>query len=164
MLDAEAPVLNLIVGVGPDGVLAVKQGAEALLRGTQSSPPPPQQDQAGGIARIKREKNDLELQLAQITTALGAERAAKSEEVLAKQQAEAQLEQQKEELKELRAVVVSQDRELLRLQKANQDLTHDVESARVEIDTLKENNVELESQWAGKGVLDGQRLLQENTG
>lgn len=36
MLDAEAPVLSLIVGVGPDGVLAVKQDAEALLRGTQS--------------------------------------------------------------------------------------------------------------------------------
>lgn len=41
MLDAEAPILNLIVGLGPDGVLAVKQDAEALLRGTQSSPPSP---------------------------------------------------------------------------------------------------------------------------
>ncbi|KAK0755102.1 hypothetical protein B0T18DRAFT_386866 [Schizothecium vesticola] len=125
----------------------VQDAWETMTPQERTLSPPPQQNQSSGIARVKMEKNELEAQLADMSTTLGVERAAKKEQIHAKQQAEAQLAELKDELKEMRAVVVSQDRKL---------------SARVETNTLKENNTEFESQWANQGVVDGQHLLQEN--
>lgn len=150
--------VNHIAGTQPEGALAIKNDAKALLRRAQSTTSPAPDDNKGArltLARAKMEKNELEGRLAQVNADLSTERDARLTATREKDEATAKASGLERQLQPARAA-------LLRLTQEKQSLFTDVQTARAENEKLRTEKDGLETQWAEREVPPDDDLRQEN--